>query len=499
MAITLDPHLRNLLLASQLGLNPNHPLAGWTALTILYHDAGTSGEPITLDYLARKYNNDYLDSAGDEQPISNDVLKKVLTVLADQAGLVEVSPRKVRSLMTSGRYHISLSYVYRITSSGIEYRKMMQRVVDAESTITANTNRIDEYVALVRTLSQPVRSGTDTKLYNNFQNMLTAYDDVMKGMHKLEDDLDELANDIAFNHGSQAAAHLQAMLREKAIPAYNKMLDEGARIQHLAGDAAFIDQVAHSQQGSDDLDAARATDQQDVLVLRFQHTRTYVAAQLERLALSMNPSTSAIDSSLDSIYLVFQTIQNVIGMLSREFEHARTQTIDIKALSRRLDDLLTHYQTVQIPQALPPHLPQDRMVEDPADLLDATTMGPVRYAVQPTTRKVATAADNPPIVDDAPDERQQHQAIAEFTRLVMTDATHGAVVQDLTFRTVQARDEVVKLYAATYYPVVTGFAPFGRPISQAGKIPASGPVRLHVAGEAYIAELPSGFTFSFSD
>ena len=51
--------------------------------------------------------------------------------------------------------------------------------------------------------------------------MLDAYDDVMKGIHKLEDDLDEIANDIAFNHGSQAAVHLQQMLRQSdpGIPA----------------------------------------------------------------------------------------------------------------------------------------------------------------------------------------------------------------------------------------------------------------------------------------
>ena len=43
-----------------------------------------------------------------------------------QAGLVEVNPRKVRARMRSGQYHI--------TSSGSEYLKMMQKVIDAEST-----------------------------------------------------------------------------------------------------------------------------------------------------------------------------------------------------------------------------------------------------------------------------------------------------------------------------------------------------------------------------
>lgn len=215
MAATLSEPLRNLLLASQLGLSVHHPLAGWSVLTILYRDAGSSSEPITLSYLARKYNNDYLDGLSGETPIDDDVLKKVLDVLVTQAGLVEVSPRKVRARMRSGQYHIRQSYVYRITSSGIEYLKMMQKVIDAESTITANTNRIQEYVDLVEKLSVPVRSGADTRLYNDFKNMLDAYDDVMKGIHKLEDDLDEIANDIAFNHGSQAAAHLRKCCAKK--------------------------------------------------------------------------------------------------------------------------------------------------------------------------------------------------------------------------------------------------------------------------------------------
>ena len=46
MAATLSEPLRNLLLASQLGLSVHHPLAGWSVLTILYRDAGSSSEPI---------------------------------------------------------------------------------------------------------------------------------------------------------------------------------------------------------------------------------------------------------------------------------------------------------------------------------------------------------------------------------------------------------------------------------------------------------------------
>lgn len=89
MAIQLNPKLKALLLASQLGLNQHHPLAGWHMLTILYHDG--TGSPMTLNFLLEKYNQSYLDQ--DETPIADQVLKKILTVLSDQAGLVETSPR----------------------------------------------------------------------------------------------------------------------------------------------------------------------------------------------------------------------------------------------------------------------------------------------------------------------------------------------------------------------------------------------------------------------
>lgn len=173
--------------------------------------------------------------------------------------------------------------------------------------------------------------------------MLDAYDDVMKGIHKLEDDLDEIANDIAFNHGSQAAAHLQQMLRQEAIPAYRQMLNQAARIQGLADDRTFPDQVAHSQQAKGDLDAAHAVGRQEVLVTRFQRTKRWAQSQLNRLSLSMSPTTTAIDSSLDSIYLVFNTLLGIVRLLSQEFEHAKRQTIDLKALSKKIDGLLAHY------------------------------------------------------------------------------------------------------------------------------------------------------------
>ncbi|AUI77252.1 hypothetical protein BB562_00370 [Lactiplantibacillus pentosus] len=50
---------------------------------------------------------------------------------------MDVAPRKVRMPMRNGGFHMQQSYVYRITSSGIEYLSMMQKVVEAESTVTA--------------------------------------------------------------------------------------------------------------------------------------------------------------------------------------------------------------------------------------------------------------------------------------------------------------------------------------------------------------------------
>ncbi len=62
-------------------------------------------------------------------------------VLSDQARLVDVAPRKIRLQMLNGGVHLQQSAVYRITSSGIEYLTMMQKVVDTESTVTANITR----------------------------------------------------------------------------------------------------------------------------------------------------------------------------------------------------------------------------------------------------------------------------------------------------------------------------------------------------------------------
>ena len=497
IAVQLSDDLRALLLASNLGLNKNHPLAGWNFLTILYHDGASSAVPITKDFLLQKYNHDYRDFKGHEDPIKDETMKHIMAVLTGPAGLVEVSPRKVRERMRNGFYHIHQSYVYRITSSGIEYLKMMQRVVDAESTVTANTNRIDEYCQLVARLNQATESAESTQFYNDFHNMVTAYDDVMKGMHKLDEDLDELANDLAFQHGSEEAHHLQVMLTDKAVPSFKKMLATGKPIKAMAYSEHFIERVARSQQGSDDLDTAHAIEDTASMLLRFNRTKDYVKRQMAHLAMSFESNASAIDTSLDSMYMLFGTIMNAVKLLGREYEHVKSQTVDVKALTDQIDALMTHYQTLRVPTQIPRHLPMDRQIEDRSDLLDATTMGPVTYTADESKQQIATEADNPVVANDQFDEQAQTAGLAEFQRLVMVDEDTLVVDHDLEFQTVVARDEVMRLYSATGYDSYAGFAPFGRPIKAARLMPTAQPIRLHCVNEQYSVFLPGGFTVDF--
>nr|WP_232842734.1 hypothetical protein [Lactobacillus sp. HBUAS51381] len=479
-----------------MGLSRDHRLAGWHILTILYHDSATGGVPITLGYLAKRYNADYLDT--DEKPLKDDVLKRILEVLGDQAKLIEVSPRKVRVQMKSGGYHTQQSYVYKITSSGIEYLSAMQKVVDADNTVTANITRINEFCQLVEKLSVPELKATDTQLYNDFQNMVSAYNDVMKGMHKLDDDLSELANDLAFNHGGAAAESLQGMLKDKAIPAFSQLLDQGPRLQALATSATFSERVAHSQQGDDDLDTAHAVGDRAKMLLRFNKSREYVQRQLNRLAASFDPSSSAIDNSLDTVFLLFQTILNAIRLLSQEYDHVQNQSVDIKALTGQIDHLLTHYQTVTIPAPIPQHLPQDRVSVDPADLLAASTMGPVVYTAVSQAQTKLTAADNPTVAAGEADAEDHQAGLTEFKRLVMRDANHGVVDHSLALKTIQARDELVRLYGATGYDYFTSFALFGRPLQRVTAL-KTGEITLRCAGENYAVTLPSGFEFWFEE
>jgi len=456
----------------------------------------TGGVPITLGYLAQKYNSEYLDT--DEKPLKDDVLKRILEVLGDQAKLIEVSPRKVRVQMKSGRYHTQQSYVYKITSSGMEYLTVMQKVVDADNTVTANITRINEYCRLIKVLSAPELNAESTQLYNDFQNMVSAYNDVMKGMHKLDDDLGELANDLAFNHGGAAAAQLQAMLKDKAIPAFTQLLGQGPQLQALATSTTFSERVAHSQQGDDDLDTAHAVGDKAKMLLRFNKSLGYVHRQLNRLAASFDPSASAIDNSLDTVYLLFQTILNAIRLLSQEYDHVQSQSVDIKELTKKIDHLLTHYQTVAVPAAIPQHLPQDRVSDDSADFLAASTMGPVVYTATNQSQVKLTAADNPTVAVEASVASDNQSGLTEFKQLVMRDAVHGVVDHDLELTTIQARDELVRLYGATGYDYYSSFALFGRPLRLV-KALTPGPITLHCADERYGVTLPSGFEFWFEE
>lgn len=162
VAVKISKPLKRLLKASVLGRNKNHPLAGWNVLMILYHDGG-SGTALTLNFLLDKYNRNYLEA--DERPLSDAVLKEVLRVVSEDARLVDVAPRKVRMPMRNGGFHMQQSYVYRITSSGIEYLSMMQKVVEAESTVTANIARINEFCDYVHTLNVPQADLTSTGIW----------------------------------------------------------------------------------------------------------------------------------------------------------------------------------------------------------------------------------------------------------------------------------------------------------------------------------------------
>ena len=499
MAVKISKPLKQLLKASVLGRNKNHPLAGWNVLTILYHD-GSNGTPLTLNFLLDKYNRNYLET--DERPLSDVVLKEVLRVISEDARLVDVAPRKIRMQMRNGGFHMQQSHVYKITSSGIEYLSMMQKVVDAESTVTANITRINEFCDLVHTLNAPQEDLVTTRLYNDFQKMVTAYEDVMKGMHKLDEDLDELANNLAFEHGSLAAQRLKAMLNDKAIPAFSQLLNQGPLVRELTDSERFSSQVAHSQQGSDDLNTANAIGDSNELAIRYQRTRNYVQQRLSQLALSFDASTSAIDSSLDSLYLLFQTIMGANDRLSQEYDAIQSQTVDIQQLTKQIDALLPHYQKLVLDRPIPRRLAQDRELDDQADFLEATTMGPVKYAANRLQRVVLTEADNPDIaVEEVNDDTDavMEAALAEFKQLVMRDATHGVIDHALDFHSQLARDEVVRLYSATGYDHYDSFAPFGRKIVRVKLVAGHTPISLHLTGEDYRVWLPQGFEIWFEE
>ncbi|WP_341779164.1 hypothetical protein [Levilactobacillus sp. HBUAS70063] len=78
-------------------------------------------------------------------------------------------------------------------------------------------------------------------------------------------------------------------------------------------------------------------------------------------------------------------------------------------------------------------------------------MGPVIYTAMSQTQTKLTAADNPTVAANEADDEDHQAGLAEFKRLVMRDGNHGVVDQSLVLKTIQARDELVRLYGATGY------------------------------------------------
>lgn len=493
----MNSDLRNLLLATNLGKSRYHPLAGWNILTILYGNRTSADIPRTLGFLVEQYNANYLDSESEENLITDAVIKSVLKTLEEDAKFIEVSPRKIRVRMTSGAYHMQNAPVYRITSQGIEYLSMLPKVLDAESTVTANTARIKEYCDLLNKLNSEHLDTSHTQLFNDFYNMVSAYSDVMKGMHKLSEDLEEVSNDLAFNHGGKIAEHLNQMLTEKAVPAYVQLISQGSVIQDLNRNSIFPDQVARSRQGEDSLEVDQAIDNRTKLSVQIHRDKSYVKTQLQNLSNSFDPTSTGIDSNFDSIYLIFNTIKDSIDLLSNEYDHINAQTIDVKQLTKQIDELLTHYQNISIPVQLPRHLAQDREISDSNDLLEAETLGPVIYQANSFVRQVATAEDNPEVANDDEIIENYADALKEFQNIVMIDDKKGQVDRNLELENLLTRDEIVRLYSATNYNHYESFAPFGRPVKSVKRIIESKAIWIHCKKEQYSVQLPSGFYFNF--
>lgn len=515
----LSVEMRNLLLAMNLGHSTAHPLAGWNILMILYQDGTASHDPLTRHYLVRLYNQNYRELDRDESMMTEPTIEPLLRMLTDQAQLIEASNRKVRERWQSGKLRTKDTTVYHISSRGIEYVRMVNRVIEAENTVVANTERIDEYCDLVVTLSDGQRVTTTTTLYNHFDRLLTTYDDVMKGMRKLDVDLHDLATDLAFNHGSEAAQHLKQMLDDTALPAYNKLLDQAPRIQALAKDTAFAGDVARSRQGKGNIDAAQAIQDTSVMTTQRMQTQQYATRQLRRLANSFAPTATEMQNSFDSIYLVFQTLMGAIELLGREMDHREQQSVDLVALTADLDDLLAHYQQVKIPVALPKHLPMDRHQnellatiksddltaderaaqlaqladEERRDLLAAGSLPPITRQVSSREATMVTEADNPEEAADDEYVSDTENALAELVALTMPDSHTVVIDHDLTFKTTAARDAVTTLFPALYYDRLTEFNLFGRPIQTIETIQTPQPIKLAVNGESYAVTLPTGF------
>ena len=519
MASQLSGPLRSLLTAMNLGRSTNHPLGGWQVLMILYRDGSTTGEPMTMRYLVDHYNSDYLEPG---EPLTNDDgLRPIVKVLVAQAHLVAESTRKVRERMNSGKFHITQSSVYRINAAGIEYLKAMRRVIDAENTVVASTKRITEYCQLVKAFQQyDNMSTTDMQLYEDFNRMLSAYDEVTQGLRKLDVDLHDISTDLAFDRLGDASLHLQKMLHEQAIPAYTQMIKQAALLRWLSLQEGFGEAVALSRQAKGNLDVAVAIGDESALESEREKTKAFVQRRLASMIQSFDPSTSAIQTSFDSIYLLYQTLNDASQLLAREYEHVRRQKIDLRALTDEIDQLITKTSRLTVPQALPLHLPMDRLsktemaaVEElprdqradkmadltssvRADMLEAGTMEPVTRPVTEAIRNTVTAADNPEAAEDGDLAADEQAAIQEFATLTMTSSRVVEITHNLEFTTQLARDAVVALYPATQYVDPAGFGVFGRSV-EAAAVTSDHPIQLHLQGELFAVTLPHSFRVTF--
>lgn len=185
--------------------------------------------------------------------------------------------------------------------------------------------------------------------------------------------------------------------------------------------------------------------------------------------------------------------------LSQEYDAIQNQTVDAQQLTMQIDHLLDHYQSVVINGSIPRHLALDRDLEDVTDFLEATTMGPVKYAAVAPARVIVTAADNPEVaVDEALATENVAASLNEFRQLIMREANHGVVDHDLTFNSRLARDEVVRLASAPGYRHLESFAPFGRPIISAQVLVRTPRISLQLVGETFRVWLPQGFEIWFA-
>ncbi|MEE8825635.1 hypothetical protein LASUN_03800 [Lentilactobacillus sunkii] len=496
MSVELPNNLRKLLSATIIGGNTNHPLSGWWILTILRSNTQNAEEPITAGFLLRQFNINYL--APGENPIASEVFKNILDTLT-KANLIEKSQHKVREQMHNGTRHIKSTLIFRINSVGLSFMNGLQKAADSQAMATANVDRIDEYCQLVNEICLKKDDAETSKLFNHFGEMIDASQDVLKGMHKLDADLSDLANDISFNHGSENAEILQNLLQKRAIPAFVKMIDTGRKIQEMTFNESYSQRIAASKQGTDSIDLDQMLGREDKKALDFKNTRAVVQTSLSQLNNSLESTQHAIDNSVDSVYMLYNTISRTIQLLVQEYEHSQKQRLDVKKMARQLDELMSHYDDVRLPKSIPTHLADDRGDEDDFNLLDASTLRPVDYIIDNSSRNIATEDDNPDIADDTYEESGWKQGMRDFGRALQPNQSGYAVVDhNIEFESQLARDEVAKLYTAIAYKKADGFSPFGRRIQRVTALDQTGTIKLHCKGEEFSVYLPHGFSIQFA-